>query len=100
VTATERALADIWAAVLQTAGPGLDDDFFALGGHSLLAVRVIARVNDTFGVALSIRQLFEAPTIRRLARAVDESPRVARTPIRAVDRTTLGRTGAAADERP
>ena len=45
----------------------MNDNFFELGGHSLLGTRVMARIYDKFGVRLTLRDVFDAPTIRRLA---------------------------------
>ncbi|HEX2208939.1 MAG TPA: amino acid adenylation domain-containing protein, partial [Longimicrobium sp.] len=70
-TATEVALADVWAPLLNAGRVGADDDFFALGGHSLLATRLVARVRDAFGIELPLRTLFEAPTLGAMAAAVD-----------------------------
>jgi hypothetical protein len=66
----ETQLAAIWAGVLGCERVGRHDGFFDLGGHSLLATRIIARVQDAFGVTLPIRVLFEEGTIASMARAL------------------------------
>jgi amino acid adenylation domain-containing protein len=71
-TGTERALADIWAAVLHLDRLGANDDFFAAGGHSLLVTRVVNRVRDAFGVDVSIRLVFDHPTVRAAAAQLEE----------------------------
>lgn len=75
---TEALLAGIWAAVLQVKRVGVHDSFFDLGGHSLLATQLIARVRDAFAVELSLRALFEAPTIAELVLLVEAARRAAR----------------------
>jgi FkbM family methyltransferase len=70
-SATERALAAIWTELLNVEHVGIEDDFFELGGHSLLAIQLVSRVRDAFGVDLPLRNLFEHPTVARLAEAID-----------------------------
>jgi thioesterase domain-containing protein len=72
-TAAERALAEVWEAVLGVRPVGVDDDFFALGGHSMLAVRLMSEVRRQMGAELPLSSLFERPTVRRLAPLI-ESP--------------------------
>jgi len=72
-TATEKALADIWAKVLGVDRVGVYDNFFELGGHSLLATQAMAATTDAFNVEVPLRRLFENPTIAGQAIALAES---------------------------
>ncbi|MFF8473420.1 amino acid adenylation domain-containing protein [Streptomyces sp. NPDC015414] len=62
-TEDERRMAGLWEDVLALVGIGVEDDFFALGGHSLLLTRLLSRIKETYGVRLSLREVFENPTV-------------------------------------
>ena len=66
----EQRVATAMEAVLALPELDVRDDFFALGGHSLLAAQLTARLNREFGITLSFRTLFDAPTIAELAAAI------------------------------
>jgi amino acid adenylation domain-containing protein len=71
-TAVEEILCGIWEEVLNVERVGVCHNFFELGGHSLLATRVVSRVRETLFVTVSVRNLFEAPTIREFSQRVLE----------------------------
>lgn len=70
-TVTEKQLVAILVTLLETDRVSTEDNFFTLGGHSLLGTQFIARIRDAFGVEISLRFLFESPTIAATAREVD-----------------------------
>jgi amino acid adenylation domain-containing protein len=69
----ERQLAAIWCELLDVKEFGVTDNFFDLGGDSLLAMQVLARIRRGFQVEVSIRRLFDGPTIDALGKAVEEA---------------------------
>ena len=66
-TPVEEKLAEIWSNLLRRERIGITDNFFDLGGHSLLATQIVSRIRDAFGDSITLRMLFETPTIAGLA---------------------------------
>jgi len=66
-------LRDVWNAVLGVeVGP--DDDFFDLGGNSLIAIRIAARSRERRLPTMSLRTLYQHPTVRGLVEAIRTRP--------------------------
>jgi thioesterase domain-containing protein/acyl carrier protein len=65
--AIEEILAGIYAQVLGLDRVGVDHSFFDLGGDSLSAMRLIATINRSLDVQLTVRTLFDAPTVSSLS---------------------------------
>ncbi len=62
-TPTEELLVTLWADILKLDRVDIRDNFFELGGDSLLATQLASRIQQSFGVALSLQHLFEAPIL-------------------------------------
>ncbi|QLY31768.1 amino acid adenylation domain-containing protein [Nocardia huaxiensis] len=91
-TATEKAVAEVFSAVLhrdpaaEARLVGADDDFFELGGNSLIATQVVARLGAALGVRVPVRALFEAPTVAELAAFLAQQGDSEVAPLRAMER--------------
>ncbi|MEM9569025.1 MAG: amino acid adenylation domain-containing protein, partial [Cyanobacteria bacterium P01_E01_bin.34] len=93
-TALERTIADIWQQVLGVERVGLHDNFFDLGGHSLLLVQVHSRLRQALdqeeqidgSSELMLVDLFQYPTVRRLAERISQGQNVEELASRADDR--------------
>jgi acyl carrier protein len=71
---TEDKLAAIWREVLRTDKEfGVTDNFFNLGGDSLLAMQILARIRRSFQVEVSIRSLFDRPSIEELGQEIEKA---------------------------
>ncbi|AEV81910.1 amino acid adenylation domain-containing protein [Actinoplanes sp. SE50] len=51
------------------AGPR--ENFFHAGGNSIIAIRLIAAIQDEFGVTLPVRAVFEGPTVVEMAQLIE-----------------------------
>jgi thioesterase domain-containing protein len=69
----QAQLVGIWQSVLGKKPIGIRDNFFEMGGHSLLAARLMHRTGQALGTTLPLAVLFQAPTIEKLAAALQES---------------------------
>ncbi|MCK0438394.1 amino acid adenylation domain-containing protein [Gordonia alkaliphila] len=82
-TRNEKTVAAVYADLLGVDQVSVTESFFDAGGNSLAAMRLVARVSDALGVQVSVRDVFDAPSVRELVVAVaDRAP--ALPPVTAV----------------
>ena len=66
----EERIAGMVCELLKLPSIDPDDNIFLVGGHSMLAMQVVSRIKQTFGVRLSLRQVFEEPTVAGITATV------------------------------
>ncbi len=74
-TESQIRIASLFAEILglHPESISLDDSFFELGGHSLLATKLMFRIREALEVNLSLRALFDYPSVSDLASAIDQA---------------------------
>jgi amino acid adenylation domain-containing protein len=86
VSPREAAMCELFAEVLGIERVGVHDRFFDIGVNSLMAGRLVSRMRRTLGLTVSIRTVFEHPTIAQLARQADTGTTRSRPGLRRMTR--------------
>ncbi|WAM28053.1 amino acid adenylation domain-containing protein [Myxococcus sp. NMCA1] len=68
----EMRLLNLWREVLNQPGLGPDDDFFQHGGDSILGMRLLARMEEEFGLPVPLATLFQYPVLKETTDALRE----------------------------
>ncbi|APO47194.1 hypothetical protein BS614_26180 [Paenibacillus xylanexedens] len=71
ISEIESKLIEIWKDVLNLEYISINDHFFELGGHSLKATYVMHRIQKKMQVEISLKDIFKYPTIRSLAKYIE-----------------------------
>jgi len=71
VSELEWKLSELWADLLERDRVGINSNFFDLGGHSLLVTRMWASLKKEMQIPLTLRDVFDAPTISELAQIIE-----------------------------
>ena len=66
----EERLISFWTEVLEVEEIGIEHNFFELGGHSIKAASFVARVFKEMKVELTLKEVFQNPTIKNLANII------------------------------
>lgn len=70
-TPTEIELAKLWSDILDRTNIGRFDNFFETGGDSLLALKLSNRIREHLSQPISMKDIFENPTLLTLAEFLD-----------------------------
>jgi len=70
-TELQRQVAAIVCSLLNLDELGIEDNFFLLGGHSLFGAQLIECLRVRLNAEVSLRALFEAPTVASLAAHIE-----------------------------
>jgi amino acid adenylation domain-containing protein len=67
----EVRLKEILIPLLKVNELGVHSNFFQLGGHSLLGAQVLVRIRESFGVELSLKTIFDHPTVGGISAEIE-----------------------------
>lgn len=84
-TENEKKLATLWSRILgiEEGLIGADDSFFKLGGDSVAAMRLVPMARSEAGIALTVADIFEHPSLCEMA-AVDAGIQIAEETVETI----------------
>ncbi|MEE3326742.1 MAG: amino acid adenylation domain-containing protein, partial [Myxococcota bacterium] len=68
----EVQVAGLWRTLLGVEEPGRDVNFFDAGGTSILIIQLRNRLEEEFGIEISLRACFDHPTVAGLSRYLEQ----------------------------
>jgi len=71
-TEIERTLISIWNNIFNKDNIGILSDFFTLGGNSLKAMRMISKINNKYGIKLTIKDIYDNKNIKSMAHIIEK----------------------------
>lgn len=71
LTETEKNIFEVWCSIFNTDNIGADENFFDCGGDSVMIVKLITELENRFGYKLTLPEVYECPTIRLMAQALN-----------------------------
>lgn len=69
----EIIILKIWKDIFNNENIGVDNNYFSVGGDSLIATSIIGKLRNKLGIRLSIKDIFENPTVNELARFINNN---------------------------
>jgi amino acid adenylation domain-containing protein len=69
----ERELAQLWEELLNKSVVGIKDRFLDLGGDSMFVFRLLNRMEERWGIELSINDIFDYPTVEELGALISRT---------------------------
>lgn len=84
-TEVEKKLTEIWQNILLNEKIGIRDNFFDLGGHSLKALRVVSQISQKLEVPITLKQIFDNPTVESLSLIIMDANKEKFVQIEAVE---------------
>jgi amino acid adenylation domain-containing protein len=85
---TEKKLVEICSGILAIEKDtlGIDANFFDSGGHSLKAIMLSSRIHKELDVKITLREIFDHPTIRGLSGYINAAARNKHVNVEAVEK--------------
>jgi len=85
VTATEKAIAEIWCQLVRVSKVSRTDDFFHIGGHSILAMQLNSSIRKAFSLEVPVSLIFEYATLEKFADRIEQMLKEGKQSVQAAE---------------